>query len=148
MNNETVLETLAALVRPRLSAANPLKDSLFVTVADPKPDTALHTYAVLQTSKQQAQELVPGNYTWRFPCRALAVFYPPEAATYTPDNIDAWMQELGLALVAACSALLATPNQYSTFYPLDATVTGPIIWAPDASGGFEGSVNFSLTIQF
>ncbi len=148
MNNETVLQTLAALVSPRLSADNPLKDSLFVTVADPKPEPALHTYAVLQTSKQQAQELVPGNFTWRFPCRALAVFYPPEDAAYTPSNIEGWMQELGLALVAACSALLETPGVYEDFYPLDATVTGPIHWAPDATGGYEGTVDFVLTIQF
>ncbi len=148
MNNETVLQTLAALVSPRLSASNPLKDSLFVTVADPKPEPALHTYAVLQTSPSGAQELVPGNYTYRISCRALAVFYPPEDADYTPSNIEGWMQELGLALVAACSALLETPGAYEDFYPLDATVTGPIHWAPDATGGYEGTVDFVLTIQF
>lgn len=148
MNNEAVLQTLAALVRPRLGPDNPLGDALFATVAEEKPNTALHTYAVLQTSKSGAQELVPGNYTYRIPCRLFAVFFPPEDADYTPENIEDWMQELGLALVAACAVLLETPGGYENFYPLDATVTGPIHWAPAATGGYEGTVDFTLVVQF
>lgn len=146
MNNETVLAALADLIRPRLSDSNPLKEALFATVAEQKDDADLHTYAVLQTSKSQSQELVPGNFTWRYPCRLQAFFFPPEDEDYSAANIDAWMEEAGLALVAACSTLLE--GGYDTFLPLDAVVNGPINWAPSATGGFEGSVNFTLTIQF
>lgn len=148
MNNEAVLNELAALIRPRLGPDNPLGDALFATVAEEKPDTALHTYAVIQTSKSGAQELVPGNFTYRIPCRLFAVFFPPAAADYTPENIADWMQEAGLALVASCAVLLENPGRYAGFYPLDAVVTGPIHWAPSASGGYEGSVDFSLVVQF
>ena len=148
MNNEAVLNELVKLIRPRLGPDNPLGDALFATVAEEKPNAALHTYAVLQTAKSSAVELIPGNFTFRLPCRLSAVFFPPEDTDYTPENINAWMQELGLALVAACSALLAQPDAYEGFYPLDATVTGPIHWAPSASGGYEGAVNFILAVQF
>lgn len=144
MNNEPILEQLAAEIRPRLSAANPIKHALYVTVAEAKEE--LHTYAVLQTSTTQAKELIPGNFTWRFPCRLFAMFYPPEDESYTPAAINAWMEELALALVAACSALLA--GKYNTYTPLDASISGPLQWAPSPSGGFEGSVPFSLTVQF
>lgn len=144
MNNEPVLEQLAAEIRLRLSADNPLKQALYVTVADPKEE--LHTYAVLQTSTTQAKEIIPGNFTWRYPCRLFAMFYPPEDATYTPEAINGWMEEVALALVAACSVLLE--GKYDAYIPLDAIVTGPINWAPVASGGYEGSINFTLTVQF
>lgn len=144
MNNEPILHHLADEIRSRLSEGNPLRHALYVTVAEDKAE--LHTYAVLQTSTTQAKEIIPGNFTWRYPCRLFAMFYPPEDATYTPDAIDGWMEETGLALVAACSALLE--GKYNTYTPLDATVTGPIHWAPASTGGFEGSINFTLTVQF
>ena len=144
MNNELVLAVLADLIRPRLSSGNPIKHALYATVAEVKESQ--HTYAVLQTSQTQAKEIIPGNFTWRYPCRLYAMFYPPEDAAYTPEAITAFMEEAGLALVASCSALLE--SEYPNFVPLDATVTGPIRWSPDASGGYEGSIAFSLTVQF
>ena len=146
MNNEPILAALAELIRARLSVGNPIKSALYATVAEQREE--LHTYAVLQTSKTQATEIIPGNYTWRFPCRLFAFFYPHESGEYTAENVDAWMEELGLALVAACSSLLESPPDDLNALPLDATVTGPIHWAPSASGGYEGSVNFTLTVQF
>lgn len=144
MNNEIVLAVLADLIRPRLSPGNPIKHALYATVAEVKESQ--HTYAVLQTSQTQAKEIIPGNFTWRYPCRLYAMFYPPEDAAYTPEAITAFMEEAGLALVASCSALLE--SEYSNFVPLDATVTGPIRWSPSASGGYEGSIAFTLTVQF
>ena len=146
MNNEPILAALAELIRPRLSPGNPIAEALYTTVAEQRAE--LHTYAVLQTSKGGATEIVPGNYTWRFACRLFAFFYPPEDAEYTAENVDAWMEELGLALVAACSALLESPPDDLNALPLDALVNGPIHWAPSASGGYEGSINFTLTVQF
>jgi hypothetical protein len=144
MNNEKVLAVLADLIRPRLSPGNPIKHALYATVAEVKESQ--HTYAVLQTSQTQAKEIIPGNFTWRYPCRLFAMFYPPEDAAYTPVAINGWMEEAGLALVASCSALLEA--EYPNFVPLDATVTGPIRWSPSASGGYEGSIAFTLTVQF
>lgn len=144
MNNEIVLAVLADLIRPRLSPGNPIKHALYATVAEVKESQ--HTYAVLQTAQTQAKEIIPGNFTWRYPCRLYAMFYPPEDAAYTPEAITAFMEEAGLALVASCSALLEA--EYPNFVPLDATVTGPIRWSPVASGGYEGSIAFTLTVQF
>ena len=143
MNNEKILLALADLLRPRLSDSNPLKRALYVTVAEPKENQL--TFAVLQTAKTQARELVPGNFTWQYPCRLLATFYPPEGA-YTPADINAWMEESALALVAACAALVqATAADYLV---LDAVVDGPLSWEPDTTGGYTGQVGFTLTVQF
>lgn len=144
MNNEPILKQLAAEIRLRLSDENPIKGALYTTVAEAKEEQ--HTYAVLQTAKTQAKEIVPGNYTWRYPCRLWAMFYPPEDERYTADAFNAWMEEAALALVAACAALLE--GKYNTWAPLDATVTGPLQWAASDAGGYEGSIPFSLVIQF
>lgn len=144
MNNEKILCALADILRPRLSDTNPLKGALYVTVAEPKENQL--TFAVLQTAKTQARELVPGNYTWQYPCRLLATFYPPEGA-YTPADINAWMEEAGLALVASCSALLQAPPA-GDYIVLDAVVDGPLSWEPDDTGGYTGQVGFTLTVQF
>lgn len=146
MNNEPILAALAELIRPRLSPGNPIRDALYSTVAEQREE--LHTYAVLQTSKNNATEIVPGNFTWRFPCRLFALFYPPEDADYTAEAVEDWMEEVALALVAACSSLLESPPVELNALPLDALVNGPIHWAPSASGGYEGSINFTLTVQF
>ena len=143
MNNEKILIALADLLRPRLSDSNPLKRALYVTVAEPKENQL--TFAVLQTAKTQARELVPGNFTWQYPCRLLATFYPPEGA-YTSADINAWMEESALALVAACSALVQAPAD--GYLVLDAVVDGPLTWEPETTGGFTGQVGFTLTVQF
>lgn len=146
MNNEAVLTVLADGVRRRLSAENPLRERLSVTVAEQKDPEATHTFAVLQTANGQAQEIVKGNYTFRVPCRLYAVFYPPEAAAFTSAAIMGWMEEAAYAVLMAGTELQGSPQE--AFVLLDFVARGPIHWAPHADGGWEGSLSFTLTVQF
>ena len=146
MNNEAVLAFMAQKIRSRLSAENPLRERLFATVAEQKDPQATHTFGVLQTAKGQAQEIVKGNYTFRIPCRLYAFFYPPEDAAYTADSILGWMQEASLALMQVGAEILGKVQE--SFLVLDCVANGPLHWAPVEEGGWEGSVAFTLTVQF
>ena len=150
MTNEHVLQELAGLIKPRLSAGNPLAEAFFVTVADAKDAEATRTCAVLQTSYSAARELIPGNFTWQYPCRLYARFYPPQG-DWQAEQMLGWMDEAALALVASLSALGAAPVQEQKergFVVLDAVCTGGVSWQADADVGYIGEVPFQLTIQF
>lgn len=150
MTNENVLQQLAALLRPRLSSGNPLASALYVTVADAKSAEATRTCAVLQTSYSSARELIPGNYTWQYPCRLYARFYPPQG-NWSAEQMLGWMNETALALVASLSALGADPlpqQKERGFVVLDAVCTGGVSWQAEADVGYIGEIPFLLTVQF
>lgn len=150
MTNEHVLQELAGLMRPRLSAGNPLAAALYVTVADAKEAEATRTCAVLQTGYSSARELIPGNYTWQYPCRLYARFYPPQG-DWKAEQMLGWMNEAALALVAALGALGAAPVQEQKergFVVLDAVCTGGVSWRAEADVGYVGEVPFMVTVQF
>lgn len=150
MTNENVLQQLADLITPRLSAGNPLANAFYVTVADAKEPDATRTCAVLQTSYSQARELIPGNHTYQYPCRLYARFYPPQG-NWQAEQMLGWMNEAALALVASLSALGADPvpaQKERGFVVLDAVCTGGVSWQADADAGYIGEVPFRLTIQF
>lgn len=150
MTNEHVLSKLAELIAPRLSPGNPLANAFYVTVADTKEPEGVRTCAVLQTSYSQARELIPGNFTWQYPCRLYARFYPPQG-DWSPEQMLAWMNEAAFALVAALSALDAesVPAQKARgFVVLDAVCTGGVSWRAEADTGYVGEVPFLLTVQF
>lgn len=142
MNNEAILQRMAAMLSERLSAENPLREAIYITVAEPKEGE--HTYAVLQTAKTQAREIVPGNFTWQYPCALTAFFFPPEGA-FTAEQMRDWMEEAALSLVATLGAICGEGDGY---YVLDATCTGPLQWEASGSTGYEGTLPFRLTVQF
>lgn len=150
MSNEEILQKLAALIRPRLSAANPLAESLFVELANAKTPEETRTCAVLQTSYSQARELIVGNFTWQYPCRLWARFYPPQG-NWDVADLRTWFDEAALALVASLGALRGMEveaQKAEGFVVLDAICTGGISWAAQAEEGWVGEVPFMLTVQF
>ena len=150
MNTGVILDKLRELIVPRLSAQNPLRDAFFVEVADAKQPEQVRTCAVLQVSYSQARELIAGNYTWQYPCRCWARFYPPQG-NWDAEQLRGWMNEAGLALVAALGALMAVPveeQRAAGFIMLDAVCTGGVSWRADADEGYVGEVPFMLTVQF
>lgn len=146
MNAEGVLKVLAERVRGLLCEGNPLRNSLFVTVAEEKEEDVLHTYAVLQAAKAGAVEIVPGNYTWRVPCRLVGLFFPPQGAGLDDEQISAWMTEAAYAVMAAGRALVGV-CEYEDFVVLGVAPVGPVRWGA-SERGFEGEFNFTVTVQF
>lgn len=147
MNADGVLQVLAERVRGLLSEGNPLRESLFVTVAEEKNEDVLHTYAVLQASKSGAVEIVPGNHTWRVPCRLFGWFFPPQGVELTSEQIQAWMVEAAYAVMAAGQAL-AREREHEDFVVLGVAPSSPVSWSASERAGFEGEMGFSLTVQF
>lgn len=150
MNVGNVLTRVRELILPRLSEGNPLRGAFFLEVADAKAPEQLRTCAVLQVSYSQARELIPGNFTWQYPCRCWARFYPPQG-DWRAEQMRGWMEEAGLAVVGALGALMAVPvveQQAQGAVVLDAVCTGGVSWQADAEAGYIGEVPFMLTIQF
>lgn len=146
MTAETILQDLATELRGRVSADNPLGAAVFLTVAEPKEGDTLHTFAVLQALPNGARELIPGNFTWQYPCRLYARLYPPQG-NWSPEQMLGFFEELALALVASLSALMQVPRK-ERYFLMDAVVTGGISWQADNTGGYEGEIPFRLTAQF
>ena len=147
MNAEGVLKVLAERMRGLLSEGNPLRGGLFVTVAEEKPEEVLHTYAVLQASKAGAVEIVPGNYTWRVPCRLFGWFFPPQGGELTAEQIAGWMTEAAYALMAAGRSMVRGVD-LGDFIVLDVAPSSPVSWSASERAGFEGEMGFALTVQF
>ena len=146
MTAETILQDVATELSARVSSGNPLADAVFLTVAEPKEGSALHTFAVLQALPNGARELIPGNFTWQYPCRLYARFYPPQG-DWTPEQMLAYFEEAALALVASLSACMQVQRK-ERYFLMDAVVTGGISWQADSTGGYEGEIPFRLTAQF
>lgn len=146
MTAETILQDVASELRARVSEGNPLGNAVFLTVAEPKEGDALHTFAVLQALPNGARELIPGNFTWQYPCRLYARLFPPQG-DWSPEQMLGFFEELALALVASLAAVMQVQRK-ETYFLMDAVVTGGISWQAASTGGYEGEIPFRLTAQF
>lgn len=146
MNADEILGVLADAMRVWLSDGNPLRDGLFVTVAEEKEEDMLRSFGVLQVAKGGAQEIVSGNNTWRIACRLYAVFFPPQGDGETPEEIYDWMSEAAMAVVKAGHGMLGKVN-LGRFVLLGVRADGPVRWGA-SERGFEGEFNFTLAVQF
>lgn len=146
MTAETILQDVAREMSARVSEGNPLGNAVFLTVAEPKEGDTLHTFAVLQALPNGARELIPGNFTWHYPCRLYARFYPPQG-NWAAEQMLGFFEEAALALVASLSACMQVPRK-EKYFLMEAVVTGGISWQAEATGGYEGEIPFRLIAQF
>ena len=146
MNAEGVLKVLAERMRGLLSEGNPLREGLFVTVAEEKEEDVMRTYAVLQAAKSGAVEIVPGNYTWRMPCRLVGLFFSLQCGGFSDEQIEGWMIEAAYAVLSAGRSMLGRGDE-GNFIVLSVEPAGPVRWGV-SERGWEGEFNFLVTAQF